>query len=184
MPSGSSTAAHDRDPIVDFYGGAPDDRGRRLAEIWGWNDERLEAVHDYIQWIFPLDTPSAPNPSAPLVSPMTMRAFRESDDLRQALGTSLERMLAFYGLRRVGGRVEPDKSFPARSGNWLSPSGWRGPNHNHLRITRILRSLVLLGLADAALAFYRCLEGLYEDEPAHVSRTTFDYWTSAISDAP
>lgn len=35
------------DPIVAFYSGGQDHRGRTLEEILGWSDAALEAVHDY-----------------------------------------------------------------------------------------------------------------------------------------
>ena len=65
-------------PIVAFYRrGAADDRGRTLDAILAWDDNRLEAVHDYIQWLFPLDEPSRFNPSATLLTPRDRAAFRE-----------------------------------------------------------------------------------------------------------
>ena len=49
------------DPVVAFYRlEAPDARGRMLHDIWRWDSARLETVHDYIQWLFPLDVPSLP----------------------------------------------------------------------------------------------------------------------------
>ena len=59
-------------PVVAFYRGEmPDSQGRRLADIQAWDDERLEIVHDYIQWLFPLPERSAFNPKAPLLAPGT-----------------------------------------------------------------------------------------------------------------
>jgi Opioid growth factor receptor (OGFr) conserved region len=47
------------DPIVSFYAGeTPDSRGRKIEEIWNFNDRQLETVHDFIQWLFPLPTSS------------------------------------------------------------------------------------------------------------------------------
>jgi hypothetical protein len=35
--------------LVRFYRGeAPDDRGRTLHGIWGWDDAALEEVHDTV----------------------------------------------------------------------------------------------------------------------------------------
>ena len=43
------------DPLLRFYRlEGTDARGRSLEEIWTWEAGRLEAVHDYIQWLFPL----------------------------------------------------------------------------------------------------------------------------------
>jgi len=55
-------------PILRYYEGqAPDDRGRYLSEIQEWPDDRLEAVHDFIQWMFPLAERSGANPEAPIL---------------------------------------------------------------------------------------------------------------------
>jgi len=77
-------------------------------------------------------------------------------------------------------RVVPSASFPEQSRNWLTLA-----NHNHLRITRILRSLRLVGLEDEAAAFFRCLAGLHGKEAAsaepRISEETFNYWRAAVS---
>ena len=49
-------------PLVAFYrDGARDDEGRTLAEILAWDDDRLEEIHDFIQWLFPLPERSGAN---------------------------------------------------------------------------------------------------------------------------
>ena len=54
------TLGADVDPIVTFYRGeGRDAAGRSISDIWGWDDRRLEAVHDYIQWLFPTSHRSA-----------------------------------------------------------------------------------------------------------------------------
>jgi opioid growth factor receptor-like protein len=171
------------DPIVSFYSGSPDDRGRTLDEILAWDDDRLEAVHDYIQWVFPTVQPSAVNPYAPLVTTGTVSAFQIQPPLRLRLGRALGRMLRFYGLRRAGSasaqpgiEVDPER-FPARSATWLHPG-----NHNHLRLTRIMQSLAALGLHDDAVALQRCLLEDVARGPGlqQISRTTLAYWRSAL----
>lgn len=166
------------DAVVAFYAGQPDADGRRLAAILAWADERLEAVHDYIQWLFPTRQPSGVNPSAPLVTDGTVRAFERDAALRDRLRQSLDRMLAFYGLRWHGKRVEIDESrFPVRSRVWLRPG-----NHNHLRLTRIMESLATLGLTAEARALQRCLlEDICTGPGAKsVSPRTADFWRRAI----
>ena len=166
------------DPIVAFYRGGRDAAGRTLAGILSWNDDRLEAVHDYIQWVFPTRQPSGVNPDAPLVTDGTAAAFAADVALRDRLRLSLDRMLAFYGLRRQRARIEIDPSlFPRRSPVWLRPG-----NHNHLRLTRILQSLAALGLRDDALALRRCLlEDVCAGPSAdQVSTRTLAFWKAAI----
>ena len=168
------------DPLLRFYRlEGTDARGRTLPEIWAWDAARLEGVHDYIQWLFPLPEPSAFNPKAPILTPETIAAFRADAQLRERLLRSLALMLDFYGLAldSVGNGapwIEPAPGFAAKSRGWLHAG-----DHNHLRLTRILTSLRLLGRDDHSQALYRCLAGIAGDHPHAISATTLDYWRKA-----
>jgi hypothetical protein len=164
------------DPIVAFYSGAPDDRGRTVGEILAWDDERLESVHDYIQWLFPLRQPSGVNPGAPLVTDVTVRAFSTDPRLTALLHSAFERMLRFYGLSEGPNEsIQPVPSrFPARAPVWLRPG-----NHNHLRLTRIMTSLATLGLRDDATALQRCLVKIAA-EHGRVTARTLEFWRGAL----
>ena len=143
--------------IVAFYSGyRADSAGRTLDEIWGWNHERLEGVHDYIQWLFPLRTRSQFNPDAPVLDDSQIRAFQKNTELQCGLLKSLDVMLEFYGFTRKEGRISQSDSWPDRSRNWLTPG-----NHNFLGITRILTSLSTLGLEEHAAAFFEALKETY-----------------------
>lgn len=166
--------------IVAFYeGSAPDDRGRFCDEILQFDDQRLEDVHDFIQWLFPLPERSGANPSAPILDGSAIEAFHTQPELRGALRRSLDRMLAFYGFEWSGDRIIKSASFTERSG-WLSPG-----NHNHLRLTRILRSLSVLGEAQAAQTLFEALSHIYNDEGGtgrnRITERTFNFWSSAVS---
>jgi hypothetical protein len=88
------------DPLLAFYSGnGRDSEGRTLEEILGWTDERLEYCHDYIQWLFPTDQPSAFNSDAPLVTSAGRATFKKSQRLRDNLLRAFDRMLAFYGFQ-------------------------------------------------------------------------------------
>jgi hypothetical protein len=167
------------DPLLRFYRlEGHDARGRTLPDIWDWDDARLEAVHDYIQWLFPLPEPSAFNPFAPILDEAAIAAFHDNAHLRQRLLRSFERLLAFYGLALTpvlgGVRVARAASFADRSRIWL-----RAGNHNHLRLTRILSSLRLLGLEDHAAALVDCLEEIAHEHPHAIPATTLAYWRRA-----
>jgi len=54
-------------------------------------------------------------------------------------------------------------------------------NHNFLRISRMLRSLSLLGCARHAAAFLECLEAIYAENRDTVGITTVGYWRRAVS---
>jgi hypothetical protein len=172
--------------IIEFYSGAePDHRGRHLHEMQKWPDDQLEAVHDYIQWLFPLPEPSGFNVAAPVLTRESIREFSARPNLQENLRLSFLRMMNFYGLEARSGEhiaVTRAPNFAAKTEGWLSPG-----NHNHLRITRILRCLSLLGLEAEAKAFFDCLSEIYEDEqnkpmPA-ISDETMLYWKEAVGDA-
>jgi hypothetical protein len=163
--------------LVEFYRGrAVDTEGRRLEDIWGWSDHELELVHDFIQWLFPLPEPSQFNPDAPLLTPQDIATFRSDEQLQNNLRKSFERILLFLGLRQEGnGDVVEGDNFTARA-----EDVWDYPNHNWLRITRILRSLMLLRLEPEAQALYRRLENFYRGQRFPIRADTFRYWTEAV----
>ena len=172
--------------VIAFYSGTePDHRGRYLHEIQEWPDDQLEAVHDYIQWLFPLPEPSGFNAAAPILTHESIRDFLARPDLQENLRVSFLRMMNFYGFEVLS--IDPIKiarasNFAAKATGWLSPG-----NHNHLRITRILRCLTVVGLEVEAKAFLKCLAEIYEDQrnkplPA-ISDETMQYWIEAVGNA-
>ena len=164
------------DTLLAFYRGiGADDRGRRIEEVWRFSHEELEAVHDYIQWLFPLAERSAFNPGAPLLDDETVARFREDAALRDNLERSLRVMLDFYGLAIAGKEILRVPNFGARSRVWLTPH-----NHNFLRLTRIMKSLSLLGLRDRAAQLLVCLEGIDRLRPGIIGAETLRYWREAI----
>ena len=166
---------------MTFYrGDGRDHRGRSLSDIHEFDFSELECHHDYIQWLFPLPEPSGANASAPLLSKDDIAAFESDDSLRRALLHSFRLMLQFYGLDLVDGSADVEvvlgASFNERSGLWLA----RG-NHNVLRVTRMLRSLTLLGCSSYAVAFRECLDRIYAENPETIGSTTIGYWRRAVT---
>jgi hypothetical protein len=169
--------------LVEFYRGqATDTAGRHLEDIWAWSDNDLEAVHDFIQWLFPLPEPSQFNPDAPLLTAEDISAFRNDPLLQARLLFSFARILVFLGLTLTEGgkKVMEGDNFAARA-----PDVWSTPNHNWLRITRLLRSMTLLGqgvrlLEAQTRALYEWLEALYRSRKFPISEDTFRYWTGAV----
>ena len=165
------------DRLINFYlGKSSDDAGRTIEDIWRFSFSDLEEVHDYIQWLFPLKTRSAFNPDAPTLRSDTITAFHDDPSLRDRVRRSLEVMLTFYGLELD--RSDPthpvirkNTTFPTRSVSWLQPY-----DHNHLRLTRILTSLRLLGLPDLSSALCRCLQEIVRENPDRVTAETVAFW--------
>ena len=172
--------------IVQFYDPniqAKDRRGRTRSSITAWSDDELEYHHDYIQLLFPLPEGSPFNPSAPVIDEATFNAFRSRLELQTQLRASLQRMLHFYGFQFAsetasgGGSQELQvlnaSNYPEASRNWV-----RKFNHNHLRITRILRSLRVLGLEKEAWEFFKALRRVYEE--GKIGQKSMMFWTRAI----
>jgi len=172
--------------IIGFYSGTePDHRGRYVEEIQAWRDDQLETAHDYIQWLFPLSEKSGFNVAAPVLTRESIQEFRTQPDLQQKLRVSFLRMMTLYGFEtRFGKQITVTRApnFAAKTTGWLSQG-----NHNHLRITRILSCLTVLGLEAEAKAWFGCLSEIYEDEqnkrvPA-ISDETMLYWREAVGGA-
>jgi hypothetical protein len=170
-----------QDPIIQFFrGSGTDHAGRRHADILAWPDHRLESVHDYIQWLFPLRRRSGFNPNAPVLTPETIEAFRWDTDLRDALLAGFRRMVSFYGfdVRGFGDgemQLDPVQEFAVRSRSWLTAG-----NHNFLRLTRILTSLRTLGCRDEAEALFDVLDLVYRRNRTLIGDKTFGFWSSAV----
>jgi Opioid growth factor receptor (OGFr) conserved region len=170
--------------IVPFYLGEQQDSAQRtIQEIWAWDFEELEIVHDYIQWLFPLPEKSAFNSDAPIVNDEVIQAFQTNPQLRQNLRHSFTVMLRFYGLQshESEGKIIIYKSqdYLSRKHEWVSLF-----NHNYLRITRILKCLVTLGLPNEAQALYKCLQQIYQEDSDKIGSKTFQYWTKAVKPNP
>jgi hypothetical protein len=179
MPSRDKPTDESPGRLVSFYAGeSTDDSGRSLDEILSWSDDRLEDVHDYIQWLFPLKERSRFNPAAPILSDELISSFRSDARLREKLIKSFKRMLAFYGFdsEEKGGAFTLSRSgeYGERKSVWVNHG-----NHNYLRITRILTSLRLLGLEQCALAFFDALTEVYQEEKREIGVTAFNYWRQA-----
>jgi len=161
--------------LIEFYKGTgTDDRGRRIAEIWRLTREELESIHDYIQWLFPLTERSDFNPAAPILDHSTIERFQTDETLRRNLERSLDVMLDFYGFEIDGDRIVRSATFRQRAANWLT-SG----NHNFLRLTRILKSLSLLGLGARAAQLLECLEEVYSESEGVIGARTMAFWRRA-----
>ena len=167
--------------LIEFYiGQGPDASGRMIDDILSWGYDQLEDVHDYIQWLFPLKEESAFNFYAPVVTITDIDIFRSNSKVREKLLLSFTKLLDFYGFELFVENEVPiiikSNRFGQKSKNWLTRH-----NHNFLRITRILKSLVLLGCSNHAVAFLVALEDVYKSNSIVIGETSVGYWRSAIS---
>jgi hypothetical protein len=168
--------------LTDFYNeDDTDTKGRDFSDILDFSFKQLEQVHDYIQWLFPLTQASKFNPDAPLLTKDDIAAFEKDPILKLNFKKSFEMMLEFYGLEQNPETKEigpAEDLFAKAFANWMTPG-----NHNFLRITRILRSMTLLGMKEDALEFFKALQVIYKAKADVITETTFDYWKNAVGAA-
>ena len=147
-------------PIHAFLRGTGrDGRGRRLADVLAFDDARVEAVHDFIQWLFPLAEASRAVPGAPVLGAVEAAAIRGDPQAQAGFRAGLARMARFY----------------AGTDGWLT-----GYDHNHSRITRIIAATRdLLGQAEAA-AFHAEVMARNTAAGAPVNRESLRYWSAAL----
>lgn len=146
-------------PILAFLEGeGTDASGRTVLDVLAMKDAALERTHDVIQWLFPLPEPSSAVPGAPVLTSDDIRAIRESELVPIALAAATDRMDAFYHATH----------------GWLTPN-----DHNHRRITRVIRSLrLLVGHAEAD-AFRSAILARVEATRAPISLRSLGYWETA-----
>jgi hypothetical protein len=150
--------------ILDFYRGERHPDGFTFAEVLQWPSERWEQCHTAVQWLFPLPEPSQMQPHSPVASSDVYEAFKNDPHLRACLIAAVTRFILF-----------------------LSDHDWCQPgNHNLLRITRVIRCLVLSGFPDLASMFHEFAEELllFKQPDARLDkqlRLTLDYWADASS---
>lgn len=160
----------------DFYEGLiPDRKGLYLYDYWDMTETELENRHDYIQYMFPLTEQSEAVPAAPFLSEKEMLLFGKHPVIQANVRKSFEKMLDFYGLETRNGSIIESASFLVKAERWMT-----GHNHNFLRLTRILKSLILFGLNEEASSLYKVLSTLYLKYPGRINDESFMYWTDAI----
>ncbi|XP_041702597.1 opioid growth factor receptor [Coregonus clupeaformis] len=166
---------------LNEYPSSPDDiLIESFHKEWKTDYKRLERVHSYIQWLFPLREPGV-NYMASELTKKEIQAFRESEEAKKRLVESYELMLGFYGIQLVN----KDTGEVKRADNWRERFANLERNmHNNLRITRILKSLGELGFEhyQSPLVRFFLEETLVKRNLSSVKRSVLDYFLFAIRD--
>lgn len=153
----------DKTPLARFYmGHGTDGKGRTLEVVLAFSDEDMEEVHDYIQWLFPLPEPSKAQPRTPVMTEADLELFRTDEAIRANVLRSFNRWVDFM----------------EGTTHWLRPR-----DHNHLRITRIIRFLTLIGMGEEAELIYHDACGMML-EVGILSDQTRWFWSEARKPNP
>jgi len=148
-------------PILMFLSGdGHDAHGLHITDYFDMDDSWWERNHDHIQWAFPLPEPSRAQPQSPVATEPDYDAIAASPLLKARLLTMLGRYIMFL----------------QRTVRWRNPR-----DHNHLRITRVIRCLCRSGLNDVAFDF---CEFVKDQVGATVGKQTCWYWDEALKRNP
>lgn len=159
--------------ILFTLGYGVDHRGRSIEEIWALSNEALEYTHDYIQWLFPIPESGSHNDFAPVLTTDAMLWFSRNPALREQHKKSFDRMLKFFGLRAEGPKIRGALDLNERDHPWL-----RRFDHNHRRISRIIRSLYLCHQNELAESFCEAVVRIGQQQ-GDVSEATVTFWKGA-----
>ena len=129
-----------------------------FEEILNRDDEFWEKTHDFIQWIFPLNEASRFNQKAPILDHSSIRQLLASDETKQKLLLGTDRY----------------KSFLKASDRWRS-----GYDHNHMRISRAIKSLRLLSDDQSANGFKYWVAGELGDDIDQIHSESKRHWRLA-----
>lgn len=145
--------------IVSFLNGEKRNAsGWLLSEIWKFTDSEIENTHTFIQWIFPTSEGSRATPGSPVLDEDQIDQINNSDRAKKNLRKSADWYFNFL----------------RRNGFWKKPH-----DHNHLRITRLIKSLRLLCGDDEADYYKERLWQLLGADISIIPSKTIDYWENA-----
>ena len=141
----------------------PDDKGRFIHQIWEFSDIEIERTHNFIQKLFPLNEPSA----------MSLNKFYIDDSVlieRIRIDPTIANNLIASKNFFLG--------FLSRNDQWQ-----RHHNHNQLRITRIIKSLMLLVSRDEAESFHRDVISLIHANSS-IPNKAYEHWNLSLGNKP
>ena len=146
--------------VVAFLNGTEaDSSGRYIEQVLEMEDSELEEIHNYIQWLFPLNESSRVVPNSPILTPDEILIIKEDIIAQSNLNKAIERMEQFYNDNE----------------HWIDEY-----DHNHLRITRIIKSLNLLLNKEKAENFYNKIINRVQESENEINEKSLLCWKEAL----
>jgi hypothetical protein len=169
--------------LIKFYSYTGNDsHGRRINDILEWSNETWDGCHDHIQWLFPLPDASLFNKNAPILDDETLEVFKENGTIRLAIDNSFWRFVDFLGFVI---NMNGDNSYTIDYVDYTLEQPWFSKaDHNHLRITRVLKFMRLVNMNELGRELLSALLRVVEDYPDVIPEQTIGYWERAVSGEP
>ena len=143
--------------LLFLEGKLPDFKGRYIHDIFNFTDHEIESTHDFIQWIFPLEEASRSSFNAPVLEKFEIEEIRSSNIAKINIINASQWYLSFL----------------KRQNHWI-----RHYDHNHLRITRIIKSLRLLVSNESADSFYDDIKNQLRDHIHKIDVKAVRFWNN------
>ena len=145
--------------VLDFLSGEqPDIYSRYLEDIWKMSDEDIESVHNFIQWTFPLNERSGAVPNSPILTQQEIIDIKKSEIAKQNIKKSADWFVDFL----------------TRNSYWICQS-----NHNHLRMTRVIKSLRLIHSNEEAENFKNSVMNLIKGNENKINPISLEFWKNS-----
>jgi len=119
------------------------------------SDDQIENIHNFIQWVFPLNERSNAVPKSPILTNEEIISIKKSETAQKNIKKSAEWFLEFL----------------SRNSYWICQN-----NHNHLRITRAIKSLRLIHSNEEAEKFKNSIMNLIQGNENKINPTSLKYW--------
>lgn len=151
--------------LINFYiNGYPDDFGRTFDQMMNQSDDWWEETHNFIQWVFPTNTPSRLYLDAPILDLETIKKFRSSYDVETNMTRAIIKFMSFLKLYE-------------KNPSWICERP-----HNLLRVSRAIESsLLCMSHANLATFFFNAVVSVETDSIFfHDSR--IKYWEPMFED--
>ena len=151
--------------IINFYMNTePCNTGYMFNDIIKkWSNTKLESKHDYIQYLFPSTEKSKYNEKATLLTEDDLEIFKQNKIIRKNVYLALQRMLRFYGIKNF--------VFNGKRQSWMKPG-----DHNHLRLTRIIKFLQLIDMNVTSIRLFITLCNINNTFKDVFTTETFTIW--------
>jgi len=154
----AAKAKYAKSDILMFYYGEKIDKCRFVInQVLNFTDIEMEQNHDFIQWLFPTNEQSQFNLNAPLLTDSDTTVFKTNINVKNTVAQAIDRFMYFLGFNAI----YPDEINTKVLDNLIiyEPTTYATEimlnefNHNHMRITRMIKFLKLINHWQLELVF-------------------------------
>ena len=159
--------------LLKFYTNEkPNNRNVYLKEMWSYTNDQLENEHKYIQWMFPTDSKSWFNFSAPTLTTEDIDILKNDERVMNNFKKSIQVIFQFYGFKLMqDDSIIYSTDFEIKAKSWITIN-----NHNYRRISRILRFLTLFEFNKIKRELLVILSEIYSKYGNVIGDRTYQIW--------